>query len=157
MKILFILTGKTNHPLFVEIEEEYRKRLKHYIQLEQTVIPELKNTKNLTKEEQKEKEGELILKQLEPTDEIILLDEKGKTFSSVQFASEIEKRMQSSVKRLVFVVGGPYGFSESVYKRANSLFSLSAMTFSHQMVRMIFLEQLYRAMTILRGEPYHHE
>lgn len=157
MKILLLLTGKTNHPLFGEIEEEYRKRLKHYIQLDQTVIPELKNTKNLTKEEQKDKEGELILKQLDPNDEIILLDEKGKTFSSVQFASEIDKRMQSSVKRLVFVVGGPYGFSEAVYKRANSLFSLSAMTFSHQMVRMIFLEQLYRAMTILRGEPYHHE
>jgi 23S rRNA (pseudouridine1915-N3)-methyltransferase len=157
MKIVFIVTGKTNHPLFSDIEDEYRKRLKHYIQLEQIVVHELKNTKNLTQDEQRIKEGELILKQIDPTDDVILLDEKGKTFSSIKFSSEIEKRMQSSVKRVVFVVGGPYGFSEAVYKRANSMLSLSAMTFSHQMIRMIFLEQLYRAMTILKGEPYHHE
>lgn len=157
MKIVFVLTGKTNHPLFLNIEEEYRKRLKHYIQMEQVVIPELKNTKSLTQNEQKTKEGELILKQIEPTDDVVLLDENGKSFSSVKFAAEIEKKMQSSTKRLIFVVGGPYGFSEAVYQRANSMLSLSEMTFSHQMVRMIFLEQLYRAFTIIKGEPYHHQ
>lgn len=157
MKIIFLVTGKTNHPLFNSIEEEYRKRLKHYLQLEQIIIPELKNTKNITEEEQKNKEGDLIMKQIEPTDEVILLDEKGKLFSSMNFANEVNKKLHSTTKRIVFIIGGPYGFSDSVYKRANSLLSLSTMTFSHQMVRMIFLEQLYRAMTILKGEPYHHE
>ena len=121
------------------------------------VIPELKNTKNLSVSEQVEKEADLILKQLESNDEIILLDEKGKQFTSVGFSEFISKKMLSSVKRTVFVVGGPYGFSERVYNRANSMVSLSAMTFSHQMIRLIFVEQLYRAMTILKGEPYHHE
>jgi len=131
--------------------------LKFYIPFEMVVIPELKNTKNLSVSEQVEKEADLILKQLEPNDEIILLDEKGKQFTSVGFSEFISKKMLSSVKRTVFVVGGPYGFSERVYNRANSMVSLSAMTFSHQMIRLIFVEQLYRAMTILKGEPYHHE
>ena len=131
--------------------------MKFYIPFEMVVIPELKNTKNLSVSEQVEKEADLILKQLEPNDEIILLDEKGKQFTSVGFSEFISKKMLSSVKRTVFVVGGPYGFSERVYNRANSMVSLSAMTFSHQMIRLIFVEQLYRAMTILKGEPYHHE
>ena len=121
------------------------------------VIPELKNTKNLSIAEQQEKEADLILKQLETSDEVVLLDEKGKQFSSVGFSEFISKKMLASHKRMIFVVGGPYGFSERVYQRANGKVSLSAMTFSHQMIRLIFVEQLYRAMTILKGEPYHHE
>ena len=122
-----------------------------------SVIPELKNTKNLSVSEQQEKEADLILKQLETSDEVVLLDEKGKQFTSVGFSEFISKKMLASHKRMVFVVGGPYGFSERVYQRANGKVSLSAMTFSHQMIRVIFVEQLYRAMTILKGEPYHHE
>lgn len=121
------------------------------------VIPELKNTKNLSIAEQQEKEADLILKQLETSDEVVLLDEKGKQFTSVGFSEFIAKKMLASHKRMIFVVGGPYGFSERVYQRANGKVSLSAMTFSHQMIRLIFVEQLYRAMTILKGEPYHHE
>jgi 23S rRNA (pseudouridine1915-N3)-methyltransferase len=121
------------------------------------VIPELKNTKNMSESEQMEKEADLILKQIDSTDEIVLLDDKGKQYTSVGFSELIEKKMLLSLKRMIFVVGGPYGFSEKIYKRANSKVSLSSMTFSHQMVRLIFVEQLYRAMTILKGEPYHHE
>ena len=120
-------------------------------------IAELKNTKNLSVNEQLEKEAYLILRQLDSNDEVILLDEKGKQFTSIGFSEFLSKKMLSSVKRMVFVVGGPYGFSERVYKRANGKISLSLMTFSHQMIRLIFVEQVYRAMTILKGEPYHHE
>jgi len=131
--------------------------LKHYIGFETIAIPELKNTKNISETEQKEKEADLILKALEITDEVMLLDENGKQFSSVGFSEFLSRKMLASHKCMVFVVGGPYGFSERVYNRANGLISLSAMTFSHQMVRVIFVEQLYRAFTILKGEPYHHE
>ena len=133
------------------------KRIPHYISFEMKVIPDLKNSKNLSEEQQKAKEGELILQQLTSSDELLLLDEQGFEISSVDFARFLEKKMISGIKRLVLLIGGPYGFSESVYARANGKVSLSKMTFSHQMVRLIFLEQLYRAMTILKGEPYHHQ
>jgi 23S rRNA (pseudouridine1915-N3)-methyltransferase len=157
MKITFLVVGKANHSSLIQLQEEYQNRLKHYISFETITIPELKNTKNISESEQKEKEADLILKQLETTDEVILLDEKGKQLTSVAFSEFLSKKMLASHKRMVFVVGGPYGFSERIYNRANGLISLSAMTFSHQMIRVIFVEQLYRAFTILKGEPYHHE
>ncbi len=157
MKIRIIYIGKTNDPNLIQLEEIYRNRLKFYIPLESIVIPELKKVKNISIAEQKEKEGALVMKNLHSDDEVILLDERGKAFTSKEFSSFIEKKQIANQKNLVFIVGGPYGFSETVYKRANALLSLSKMTFSHQMVRVFFIEQLYRAMTILRGEPYHHE
>lgn len=157
MKIILLTVGKTNDINLVKLVEEYQNRLKFYIPFESVIIPELKNTKNLSISEQQEKEADLILKQIETTDDIVLLDDKGKQFTSVGFSNFLAKKMLASYKRTVFVVGGPYGFSERIYQRANSKLSLSAMTFSHQMVRLIFVEQLYRAMTILKGEPYHHE
>lgn len=157
MKITLLAIGKTNNEEFIRLYEDYRKRLTHYISFETLIIPELKNTKNISISEQKEKEGELLLKQFDNQDEVVLLDEKGKEFTSVGFAAYLEKKSLSSIKRMIFVIGGPYGFSEKVYQRANSKISLSKMTFSHQMIRVIFIEQLYRAMTIQKGEPYHHE
>ncbi|MGB4413378.1 MAG: 23S rRNA (pseudouridine(1915)-N(3))-methyltransferase RlmH [Paludibacter sp.] len=157
MKIKFLVVGKTINPNLIRLQDEYQNRLKHYIGFETIAIPELKNTKNISETEQKEKEADLILKALEITDEVMLLDENGKQFSSVGFSEFLSRKMLASHKCMVFVVGGPYGFSERVYNRANGLISLSAMTFSHQMVRVIFVEQLYRAFTILKGEPYHHE
>lgn len=157
MKIILLTVGKTTNPQLLKLQEEYQNRLKFYVPYELQIIPELKNTKNISVNEQMEKEADLILKQLDQTDEVILLDERGKQFTSVTFSNFISKKMLASIKRTVFVVGGPYGFSERVYSRANSLVSLSSMTFSHQMIRLIFVEQLYRAMTILKGEPYHHE
>ena len=157
MRITLLTVGKTNDLSFKNAISEYQKRLKFYISFDIEEIPSLKNTKNLTEDNQKQKEGELILKYLQPEDEVVLLDDKGSEFTSKQFASYIEKKSASGLKRLVFVVGGPYGFSQEVYQRANDKVSLSRMTFSHQMVRLVFTEQLYRAMTILRGEPYHHE
>lgn len=157
MKITLLTVGKTTNPNLVTLQDEYQNRLKFYIPFEMLVIPELKNTKNLSIAEQQEKEADLILKQLETSDEVVLLDDKGKQFTSMGFSEYISKKMLASHKRMVFVVGGPYGFSERVYNRANGKVSLSAMTFSHQMIRLIFVEQLYRAMTILKGEPYHHE
>lgn len=157
MKITLLTVGKTTNANLVSLQDEYQKRLKFYIPFEMVVIPELKNTKNLSIAEQQEKEADLILKQLETSDEVVLLDDKGKQFTSMGFSEYISKKMLASHKRMVFVVGGPYGFSERVYNRANGKVSLSAMTFSHQMIRLIFIEQLYRAMTILKGEPYHHE
>lgn len=148
--------GKTNVKPVAELITDYTNRLKHYISTEIIIIPELKNTKNLNEIEQKEKEGALILKHIDKTDEVILLDEKGKMLSSVEFAALIEKRNTEATKRMIFVVGGAYGFSQEVYNRADGLISLSRMTFPHQLVRAIFMEQLYRAMTIIRGEPYHH-
>ena len=136
--------------------EIYRKRLKHYLNFEHHIIPSLKNTKSLTQDQQKEKEGEIILGKLTSSDFVVLLEERGKEYSSVEFSKFVQQRMLSGVKRLIFVSGGPYGFSKVVYNRANSMLSLSQMTFSHQMVQLIFLEQLYRSMTILKGEPYHH-
>lgn len=157
MRITLLTVGKTNDLSFKNAISEYQKRLKFYISFDIEEIPSLKNTKNLTEDNQKQKEGELILKYLQPEDEVVLLDDKGAEYTSKQFASYIEKKSASGLKRLVFVVGGPYGFSQEVYQRANDKVSLSRMTFSHQMVRLVFTEQLYRAMTILRGEPYHHE
>lgn len=157
MKINLLVVGKSNNSSLIQLQSEYQNRLKHYINFEMLTIPELKNTKSLSEIEQKEKEGELILKHLDTSDELILLDEKGKQYSSVEFSTFISKKMLSSQKRIVFVVGGPYGFSSKVYDRAHGLISLSKMTFSHQMIRVIFVEQLYRAFTILKGEPYHHE
>lgn len=157
MKIILLTVGKTTNPHLIKLQEEYQSRLKFYISFESVVIPELKNTKNLSVSEQQEKEADLILKQVDSSDKVVLLDEKGKQFTSIGFSEYISKEIMVSHKRLIFIVGGPYGFSERVYQRANSLISLSAMTFSHQMIRIIFVEQLYRAMTILKGEPYHHE
>ncbi|WP_165026400.1 23S rRNA (pseudouridine(1915)-N(3))-methyltransferase RlmH [Dysgonomonas sp. ZJ279] len=157
MKITLLVIGKTDASYFIEATYEYQKRLEHYIPFEMQIIPDLKNTKSLTIDQQKEKEGELILKGLQAGDYLVLLDERGKEYSSVQFASYIEKKTHTVSKRLVFVIGGPYGFSQSVYDRASEKLTLSRMTFSHQMIRLIFVEQLYRAMTILNNEPYHHE
>ncbi|MDU1904232.1 MAG: 23S rRNA (pseudouridine(1915)-N(3))-methyltransferase RlmH [Dysgonomonas sp.] len=157
MKISLILVGRTDAQYFIDSVQEYESRLKHYIPFEIQILPDLKNTKNLTIELQKEKEGELIIKSLQPGDFVVLLDERGKEFTSLQFASFIEKKTYTVNKRLIFIVGGAYGFSEQVYKKAAEKISLSKMTFSHQMIRLIFVEQLYRAMTILNNEPYHHE
>ncbi len=157
MKIVFLTIGKTINKHLIELQNDYQDRLKHYIPFDYVSIPELKNTRNLTESEQKEKEADLLLKAFEPTDEIILLDENGKHFSSVDFSEFISKKLLGNQKRMVFVVGGPYGFAQRVYSRANGMLSLSKMTFSHQMVRLIFVEQLYRAFTIMRGEPYHHQ
>lgn len=157
MKITLFVIGKTDAGYFIDAVSEYQKRLEHYIPFEIQVIPDVKNTKNLTAEQQKEKEGELILKSLQPGDYIVLLDEKGKEYTSVQFAAYIEKKTHNVPKRLVFIIGGPYGFSGTIYDKANEKLTLSRMTFSHQMVRLIFVEQLYRAMTILNNEPYHHD
>jgi 23S rRNA (pseudouridine1915-N3)-methyltransferase len=157
MKITFITVGKTEEAYLKEGIEKYVNRLKHYTRLMIIEIDELKNTKALTQDQQKAKEGELILKKILPLDHVILLDENGMELSSTQFAAYIDKKALGSIVNLVFVVGGPYGFSTPVYERANDKLSLSAMTFSHQMVRLFFVEQLYRAFTIIKGEPYHHE
>lgn len=157
MKITFITVGKTEDAYLKDGIEKYVKRLKHYTKLEMTDIPELKNTKALTEDQQKAKEAELILKKITPNDHVILLDENGMEFTSVQFANYINKRSVSSSANLIFIVGGPYGFDQSVYQRANDKISLSRMTFSHQMVRLFFMEQLYRAYSIIKGEPYHHQ
>lgn len=157
MKTTFLVIGKTNFDYLKEGIPIYKKRLQHYLSFEMMVIPDIKQRKKLSEAQIKQKEGEEVLKKIKSGDYLILLDEKGKSFSSVGFAHFLEKRLQHSSKRLVFLIGGAYGFSETVYKRANAQISLSKMTFSHQMVRLIFLEQLYRAMTILKGEPYHHE
>jgi 23S rRNA (pseudouridine1915-N3)-methyltransferase len=157
MNIKLIAIGKTDHKNLQALIEEYQKRLSFYIKFELEIIPDIKNVKNLSEQQQKEKEGELILAKLAATDQLILLDENGKSFSSVAFANELQKKMNAGIKTLVFVIGGPYGFSEEVYKKANGKISLSAMTFSHQMVRLFFIEQVYRGFTILRNEPYHHQ
>lgn len=157
MKILFLMIGKTVDKRLTTLIDEYAERVKHYMPFDMEVIPELKNTKALSAEQQKEKEGELLQKQLRDGDYIVLLDEGGKELRSIEFAVYLEKKQSQVAKRLVFVVGGPYGFSPTLYKLAKEKISLSKMTFSHQMIRLFFVEQLYRAMTILRGEPYHHE
>lgn len=157
MKIKLICVGKTDKRHLIEGENEYLKRLKHYNAVEKIEIPEIKNAKNLSKDQIKTVEGELIINLIKPGDQVVLLDENGKTFNSVQFSVFIQKKFNSGGKNLLFVVGGAYGFSDEVYALANDKISLSKMTFSHQMVRMFFLEQIYRAFTILKGEPYHHE
>jgi 23S rRNA (pseudouridine1915-N3)-methyltransferase len=157
MNIRLIAIGKTDNKQLQTLIDEYKTRLSFYIRFDLEVIPDIKNVKNLSESQQKEKEGELILSKITATDQLILLDENGKTFSSVGFSEKLQKKMNSGIKTLVFVIGGPYGFSESVYAKANAKISLSPMTFSHQMVRLFFIEQLYRGFTILRNEPYHHQ
>ncbi|MDO5664671.1 MAG: 23S rRNA (pseudouridine(1915)-N(3))-methyltransferase RlmH [Bacteroidia bacterium] len=157
MKAVLLSVGKTDDDFYAQAIDIFKKRLNYYIPFETEFIPDLKNTKNLSEKEQKNLEGEGILNRIQQNDHIVLLDDKGKQYSSVEFARFMEKKSHSVPKRLVFVVGGPYGFSEAVYARANEKLSLSKMTFTHQMVRLVFVEQLYRAMTILNNEPYHHE
>lgn len=157
MTIKLIAIGKTDSAELRHLISMYEKRLQHYVKFELEVIPDLKNTKNLTEAQQKEKEGECLLKKIDPTDVLILLDEHGKTFTSVNFAEYLQKKMSSGIKQLVFGIGGPYGFSDAVYQKAQGQISLSPMTFSHQMVRLFMVEQLYRAFTILKNEPYHHQ
>ena len=157
MKISLIVVGKTEEEYLKSGISQYEKRLVHYASFNLRAIPSLKNTKNFTQAQQKEKEAELILQMVEGCDQIILLDEKGKEYRSVDFANFLQQHMNSGIRHLAFVVGGPFGFSESVYKKATGKLSLSAMTFSHQMIRLLFVEQLYRAFTILKNEPYHNE
>ena len=156
MKTLLIQVGKTVNKHFQAGINDYVERISHYMPFDVVTIPELKNAKNLSEEQQKTAEGELILRQLQPSDTVVLLDEHGKEFRSIEFARWLEQK-QLTARRLVFVIGGPYGFSPAVYGRANEQLSLSRMTFSHQMIRLTFTEQVYRACTIIKGEPYHHE
>ena len=157
MNIKLIAVGKTDHKNLQLLIDEYQKRLSFYVKFDFEILADIKNVKNLSENQQKEKEGEIILSKIGSTDQLILLDEKGKNYSSINFAGELQKKMNSGIKTLVFVIGGPYGFSSEVYEKANGKISLSTMTFSHQMVRLFFIEQLYRAFTILKNEPYHHQ
>ena len=157
MKIKLLAIGKTDNKHLIQLIEEYQNRLKHYIKFELEVIPDIKNVKKLSEVQQKEKEGALILSKLQNTDDLVLLDDKGKHFTSIEFSQYLQKKMNSGIKQLVLVIGGPYGFSDSVYKKAIAKISLSKMTFSHQMIRLFTIEQIYRAFTILKNEPYHHE
>lgn len=157
MKIKLLAIGKTDSKPLQLLIDEYQKRLKHYIKFEFEIIPDIKNAKNLSESQQKEKEGELILSKLQNTDQLILLDDKGKHFTSMEFSKYLQKKMNTGLKQLVLVIGGPYGFSEAVYKTSQGKISLSKMTFSHQMIRLFIIEQIYRGFTILRNEPYHHE
>lgn len=157
MKVCLLVIGKTDASYIREGIAEYEKRLKRYIPYEMKMLADVKNSKNMTETVQKEKEGELLLEQLQAGDYIVLLDERGREYTSVGFSEFVAQKMLMGIKRLVFVIGGPYGFAEAVYRRGQEKISLSKMTFSHQMIRMIFAEQLYRAMTIMKGEPYHHE
>ena len=155
MKILLLVIGKTDEDYLVTGIKKYVGRIGHYASFEMKEIPDIRNRKTLSEEQQKKAESFLLLPQLQPGDHVVLLDENGSTFTSVGFAENLEKLMASGAKRIVFIVGGPYGFAQEVYDKANAKMALSAMTFSHQMVRLIFVEQLYRAFTILKGEPYH--
>ena len=157
MNIKLIAVGKTDNPALQELIGMYEKRLSYYTNFELQLLPDIKNSKSLSEAQQKVKEGELILANTEPSHQLVLLDERGKEFTSVAFADELQKKMNAGIKQLTFVIGGPYGFSDEVYARANGKLSLSKLTFSHQMIRLFFVEQLYRAFTILRNEPYHHQ
>lgn len=157
MNIKLIAVGKTDNPALQQLISTYEKRLSYYINFDLQLLPDIKNSKSLSEEQQKIKEGELILSYVEPSHHLILLDERGKEYTSIAFADELQKKMNAGIKQLTFVIGGPYGFSQAVYQRANSKLSLSKLTFSHQMIRLFFVEQLYRAFTILRNEPYHHQ
>jgi len=157
MKITLLTLGKTEDKYLIEGIDIYLKRLKHYIPFRIVEIPELKNTKSLSQQQQKSREAELIFKHIQSTDQVILLDENGKDFSSRGFSVYLNKKMVSGLQHLVFVIGGPYGFSQEVYERSNEKISISKMTLSHQMIRLFFTEQVYRAFTILKGEPYHHD
>lgn|SRR5690606_6459778 len=156
MNIKLIVVGKTDDANLIELIAQYTKRLSHYVNFSIEILADIKQAKNLSESEQKTKEGAQILAKLTPGDLLILLDENGKQFTSVDFASQLQKRMNSGIKQLVYVIGGPYGFSEEVYQKAQGKIALSKMTFSHQMIRLFFIEQLYRGFTILRNEPYHH-
>jgi len=156
VKTVLLQVGKTTNKHFQAVIDDYVGRIGHYMPFDVVTIPELRNTKSLSEEQQKLAEGDLILKQLQPADTVVLLDEHGKQLRSVDFARWLEQK-QHTARRLVFVIGGPYGFAPAVYQRANEQLSLSLMTFSHQMIRLTFTEQVYRACTIIRGEPYHHE
>ena len=156
MKTELIVVGKTTNKHFIAAINDYLERIGHYMPFSVTVIPELRNAKSLSQQQQKDKEGEAILRLLQPSDTVVLLDERGTEPRSIELADWLQ-RQQQTARRLVFIIGGPYGFSQQVYSRADSMLSLSRMTFSHQMVRLIFVEQLYRACTIIKGEPYHHE
>ena len=157
MNIKLIAIGKTDSAALQQLISTYEKRLVRYINFELQLLPDIKNSKSLTEELQKIKEGEFILSNVESSQYLILLDERGKEYTSVTFADELQKKMNTSIKQLTFVIGGPYGFSQEVYNRANGKLSLSKLTFSHQMIRLFFIEQLYRAFTILRNEPHHHQ
>jgi len=157
MQIKILAIGKTDNKQLQVLIEDYQRRLGFYIKFEFEIIPDLKKTKNLSEEQQKQKEGDLILNKLQSQDVLILLDENGKQLHSVGFSEYLQKHMNSGIKQLVFVIGGPYGFSEAIYKKAHGKLSLSKMTFSHQMIRLFIIEQLYRGFTILRNEPYHHQ
>ena len=157
MKIKFICIGKTGKDFLISGEQEYLNRLKHYVPMERIEIPDIKNSKSLSIEQIKDLEGKEILSKVAVTEQIILLDENGKNYTSVEFSDFLQQKFNQGGKGIVFVVGGAYGFSDDVYKQATAKISLSKMTFSHQMIRMIFFEQIYRAMTILKGEPYHHQ
>ena len=157
MKIKLLAIGKTDNKALQSLMDEYQRRLKHYIKFEFDIIQDIKNVKNLSESQQKEKEGELILSKIQPTDELLLLDENGLEFTSVAFSNYLQKKMNAGTKQLVLVIGGPYGFSDAVYAKSQGKISLSKMTFSHQMIRVFIIEQLYRAYTILKNEPYHHQ
>lgn len=157
MKISLFVVGKTNHNYLSPGIDDYTKRINHYIPFNIQYIADAKNTKNLSQAQQKQAEGQNLLNAFDKSDYVVLLDERGKEFTSKDFSSFIEKKMQTVAKRLVFVVGGPYGFSEDIYKRANEKISLSKMTFPHDLIRLIFTEQLYRSFTIMNNEPYHHD
>ena len=157
MNIKLLAIGKTDNKNLQSLIEDYTKRLSFYIKFDLEIIPDIKNVKNLSESQQKDKEGDLILAKITSTDHLILLDENGKTFSSIAFSDELQKKMNSGIKTLVFVIGGPYGFSKNVYNKSFGKISLSKMTFSHQMVRLFVIEQLYRGYTILKNEPYHHQ
>jgi len=157
MKIKLLAIGKTDDKNLMQLIDTYQKRLQHYITFDLEIIPDLKNVKNLSETQQKEKEGTLILNKLQNTDQLVLLDDKGASFSSIEFSKYLQKKMNSGIKQLVLVIGGPYGFSDAVYQKATGEISFSKMTFSHQMIRLFVVEQLYRGFTILKNEPYHHE
>lgn len=157
MKITLLCIGKTDDKYLIEGIDKYLKRLKFYINFNLIVIPDIKNSKNLSEDQQKEKEALVIQKYINPQDTVVLLDEFGKEFRSIDFSTYLEKSMVNSIQHLIFIIGGPYGFDQQIYERANQKISLSKMTFSHQMIRLFFVEQVYRAFSIMKGEPYHHE
>lgn len=157
MKIVIIAVGKTATQYIAAATDDFIRRASRYVPVEMSIIPDLRSTRGLTEEMQKQREGKSIIASLQPGDLVTLLDERGAELTSRQFAGEIERAMVSGLKRMVFVIGGPYGFSPEVYARADRKLSLSKMTFTHEMVRLFFAEQVYRAMTIMRGEPYHHD
>jgi len=156
MQITLLAIGKTDNKQLQQLIDEYTKRLGFYIKFNLEIIPDIKNSKNLSEAQQKQKEGDLILNKVNTSDVLILLDENGKQLDSIGFSNYLQKHMNSGIKQLIFVIGGPYGFSQEVYQKAQGKLSLSKMTFSHQMVRLFFIEQLYRGFTILKNEPYHH-